>query len=73
MLTTGGGFALLTRFSRAMSPPNVVAVSLQEASSIAAPGAVAPAHSASSAGLALSAPLTPEFGASRGGAAWPNR
>ncbi len=47
MLTILGGFELLIRFCSAIKPPNVVRVSAQEASSIAALGAAALAHSAS--------------------------
>src|SRR5215468_355439 len=47
MLTIAGGVAPLIRFSRAISPPNVVLVSAQAAIWIAALGAAALAHSAS--------------------------
>src|SRR5215472_2976259 len=48
MLTTAGGVALsLIRFCIAISPPNVVVVSEQDASSMAALGAAALAYSAS--------------------------
>src|SRR5580693_8553748 len=60
MLTIGGGEAPLIRFCRAIKPPNTVAVLAQDASTTFAPGADAPAHSASSA-ASPSSPLTPEL------------
>src|SRR5271169_1144023 len=45
----GGGLPLFTRFAAAIRSPEVVVVSGQEASSMAASGATAPDHSASRA------------------------
>src|SRR5580658_3291887 len=58
MLTIGGGLTLLTRFCRAIRPPKVVLVSLHDASSIAALGAAALDHCASSS-ASISSPFTP--------------
>src|SRR5208283_1037565 len=56
MLTTEGRFDCANRFSRAISPPNVV-VSAQAATMIAALGAAADAYSTAIA-ASLSSPLT---------------
>ena len=57
MLTIAGGVPLaLRRFCRAMKPPKLVSVSEQDASSIAALGAPALAHSTSMA-ASTSSPL----------------
>ena len=59
MLTRAGGVLLsFNRFCRAIKPPNVVAVSLHEASTMAALGAAALEYSASRI-ASLSSPFTP--------------
>src|SRR5215469_8483021 len=59
MLTMLGGFFPFTRFCSAICPPKVVCVPAPEASTIAAPGADALAHSASSAASPSSPFATP--------------
>src|ERR1700733_3903244 len=57
-LIIGGGLALSSRFCAAWKAPKLVAVSAQDASSTLASGAIAPAHSASSA-ASPSSPFLP--------------